>query len=66
MKHLLSIDSFMDFGNDVLKGVADFSKTNMTEVQNHLFTTLQRPPCQLSNVILDSMSIAQMSEGFRK
>ena len=66
MKHLLGIDSFTDFGNDVLKGVAECSKTNMTELQRHLFTTLQRSPCQLSNVTPDSMSIAQMLEDFRK
>ena len=29
MKYLLGINSFMDFGNDSLKGVAYFGKTNL-------------------------------------
>ena len=66
MKQLLGVDSFTEFSNDILKDVADFSNTNLTEVQKHLFTTLQRPPSQLSNVIPDFMSIAQMLNGFRK
>ena len=58
MKHLFGVDSFTEFGNDILKGVADFSKRNQNEVQKCLFTTLQRSPYQLNNVIPDSMSIA--------
>ena len=66
MKQLLGVDSFTEFGNDILKSVADFSNTNLTEVQRQLYTILQRHPSQLSNVIPDFMSISQMSEGFRK
>ena len=63
MKQLLGIDSFTEFGNNVLNGIADFSNTNLIEIQQRLFNTLKRPPSQLSNVIPDFMSIEQMLDG---
>ena len=32
INHLLGVDSFTEFGNGILKGVADFSNTNLNEV----------------------------------
>ena len=66
MKNLLGVDSFTKFGNNVLKGVADLSKTNLDEVQTYFFTIVKRPQCQTNNVISELMFISQMSDGFRK
>ena len=58
IKNLLGVHSFMKYGNDILKGVADLSETNLTEVHAHFFTILKRPQCQSNNVIPASMSIS--------
>ena len=40
MKNILGVDSFTEFGNDILIGVADLSNTNLNEVQKYFFAIL--------------------------
>lgn len=66
MKNLLGENSFTKFRNDILKGVEDLNKSNLKEIPKTIFTVLKRPRCQSDNVILASMFISQILDGFRK